>query len=1038
MSPRVRSAVAAVAAVVASPSARPAGPVGFDPDIRPLLAARCVQCHGPDKQKGGLRLDSRAAALAGGDSGPALVPGKAADSLLVKLAAGDDADRVMPPKGDRLTPDQLAKLRAWVDAGADWPATQTETATAHKHWAFRPPQRPPVPEIRNSKPEIRNAIDAFVLARLAKENFSPSPEADKVTLCRRLHLDLIGLPPTPAEVDAFVADRSPDAYGKLVDKLLASPHYGERWARVWLDAARYADSDGFEKDKPRSVWFYRDWVIDAFNRDLPYDRFVTEQVAGDLLPNATQGQRVATGFLRNSMINEEGGVDPEQFRTEAMFDRMECLGKAVLGLTVQCAQCHTHKFDPLTQAEYYKLFAFLNTSAEGSAAVYTPAEEMARADLRRKIAAVEDDLKHTTPGWESELAKWEAAVKGDQPGWAVVRPAVPDETTGGQKFLPRPDGSFLAQGYAATKSGPRFEWANGPAPVTAFRLELLSDPNLPRGGPGRSVEGTGALTEFEAQHGPAGGKMARVKFKKATADVDPPPAPLKPFYHDKTDNSKRLTGPVAFAVDGKGETAWGHDTDPGRRNRPRKAVFVADAPIPAGHTIHVVLKQNHGGWNSDDNQNCNLGRFRLSVTSAPDPAADPLPADVREIVETVPAAERTPAQRAAMFGYWRTTVPAWKDANAKIEALWKEYPEGTTQLVMHDGEARMTRVFKRGDFLKPADQVAPGVPAFLNPLPADAKPDRTGLAKWLTDRNSPTTARAFVNRVWQAHFGAGLVSSPEDLGTQSEPPTHPELLDWLAVEFMDRGWSVKQLHKLIVMSATYRQSSKVSPDLAKRDPENKLLARGPRFRVDAEVVRDIALAASGLLNPTVGGPSVYPPAPAFLFLPPASYGPKVWPEATGPDRYRRGLYVFRFRSVPYPPLAAFDAPPGDTSCVRRSRTNTPLQALTAMNEPTFVEAARALGLRALAAGGTDEERLTDAFRRCVARPPTAEESGVLLELLRAQKTRYAAPDADPWGVAFAGPGEYRKLPNAATPADAAAWTAVARVLLNLDETVTKE
>jgi hypothetical protein len=898
---------------------------------------------------------------------------------------------------------------------------------------------------------IRNPIDAFIRARLEKEGLMPAPEADRVTLIRRLSLDLLGLPPAPEEVEAWLCDQSPGAYERLVDRLLASPHYGERWGRHWLDAARYADSDGYEKDKPRQVWAYRDWVIGALNRDLPYDQFVIEQVAGDLLPHATQDQVVATGYLRGSMVNEEGGVDPEQFRMEGMFDRMDALGKGVLGLTVQCAQCHDHKYDPLTQQDYYRMFAFLNNDHEANVAVYTPAEQQQRADLFRQVRAIEDDLRHTHPDWRERMAKWEAGIRGDRPEWVVLRPEVDIATDDGQRYIPLDDGSFLCQGYAPTKHRVKLTAKTDLTGMTAFRLELLTDPNLPLGGPGRSVWGTCALTEFQVEAAPADDpkKAEKVKLVKATADLNPPEKPLDPIFDDKK-GKRRVTGPVAFAIDGKEDTAWCTDAGPGRRNQPRKAVFNAEKPLdqPGGTVLTFYLSQKHGGWNSDDNQSYNIGRFRLSVTTHPDAVADPLPARVRALL-AVPADRRTPAQQGAVFSYWRTTVPEWQDANDRIEELWRQHPAGASQLVLAArAKPRATHVLVRGDFLRPGKAVEPGVPAFLHPLSrppvanAPGSPNRLDFARWLVDRRSPTTARAAVNRVWQAYFGTGLVATSEDLGTQAEAPSHPELLDWLAVEFMDRGWSLKALHRLIVTSATYRQSSKMAgsgnTNPPSVDPLNRLLARGPRLRVEAEVVRDVALAASGLLDPTFGGPSVHPPAPAFLFEPPASYGPKVWKEEAA-GRYRRALYTFRFRSVPYPVLQAFDAPNGDFACVRRARSNTPLQALTTLNEPVFLDCARALALRTARDGGaTDADRLTYAFRRCLTRAPTAQELSVLLALLDKQAERFSRGGADPWALAAADPGHPPELPPGVTAARLAAWTAVARVLLNLDESITKE
>ena len=489
------------------------------------------------------------------------------------------------------------------------------------------------------------------------------------------------------------------------------------------------------------------------------------------------------------------------------------------------------------------------------------------------------------------------------------------------------------------------------------------------------------------------------------------------------------------------ETAWSFDIGAGRRNVPRKAVFVAEKPVsfPSGTILNIYLKQNHGGWNSDDNQNCNLGRFRLAITATKDAEADPLPKDARTAVST-PSDRRSPAQVAALFDYWRTTVPDWNEANTQIDAAWKTHPEGSTQLVMKAREmSRTTNVLSRGDFLKPLRAVEPGVPAFLNALPANAPVNRLTFANWLVDRKSPTAARAAVNRTWQAYFGTGLVSSSEDLGSQCEPPSHPELLDWLATEFMDKGWSVKSLHKLIVTSATYRQGSKITPELLAKDPYNRLLARGPRFRIDAELVRDVALAASGLLDPKVGGPSVFPPAPEFLFQPPVSYGPKIWPESKGAERFRRAVYTFRYRSVPYPALQTFDAPNGDFACLRRSRSNTPLQALVTLNEPEFLECARALAWNVIRDGGlADSDKIVYAFRRCEARKPSEREAAALLELLEKETKRFLEDGRDPWELAVANPSEKPKLPDGISPAALAAWTVVSRVLLNLDETITKE
>jgi hypothetical protein len=974
-------------------------------------------------------------------------------TLLVRAGAEPPSTPAPQDRQDR----QVRPLRARIHLGA-WPyglandsyfsgtAAPSRAAMlycgkdgeAPPHWAFRAPVRPALPPVRDAA-WVRNALDRFLLARLEKEGLSPARAADRVTLIRRLSLDLTGLPPTPREVDDFVADRNPQAYAKLVERLLASPHFGERWARLWLDLARYADSDGFEKDMLRWIFFYRDWVIGALNRDLPYDQFIIEQLAGDLLDNPTQDQRVATGFLRNSMKNEEGGIDPEQFRMDAMFDRVDALGKSVLGLTVQCCQCHDHKYDPMSQVEYYRLFAYLNNDHEACPVVYTPAEQQKTAEITRRIALIEDGLKQRMPDWPKRLAEWEATVQDNQPRWTVL----PVQQIGDhdQHYFYLKDGSVLAQGYAPTLFQETFQATTDLKEIRAFRLELLNDPNLPAGGPGRSFMGTCALTEFRVEVADAKnpGNKTPVKLETATADYANPERPLESNFDDRS-KRRRVTGPVTYAIDGKDETAWGIDAGPGRRNVPRNAVFATAQNVaqPGGTVVTFRLVQRHGGWNSDDHMNNNLGRFRLSVCGDGRATADPLPREVRAML-AIPREQRTAIQQGAIFRFWRTTVPEWQEANGWIEELWQGWPKGATTLTLvQRAEPRETHVLKRGDFLKPGKAVTAGVPAFLHPLADPKAPaNRLTLARWLVDRRSPTTARVFVNRIWQAYFGTGLVATPEEFGLQGEKPAHPELLDWLAVEFMESGWNIKHLHRLIVHSAAYRQSSRVTPELLEKDPQNRLLARGPRVRVDAEIVRDFALSASGLLDPTVGGPSIFTPAPSFLFTPPASYGPFNWVQAEGRDRYRRALYTFRRRSTPYPMLSTFDAPNGDFSCPRRNRSNTPLQALTTLNEPIFMDCARALAARALKEGGTsDAERLTYAFRRCVSRPPDEVEQATLQALLARERKRLA--DGALNAVEVATGSKDGPLPAGLRADELAVYTIVSRVLLNLDETITKE
>jgi hypothetical protein len=743
------------------------------------------------------------------------------------------------------------------------------------------------------------------------------------------------------------------------------------------------------------------------------------------------------------MYNDEGGRDPETFRMAGLIDRVDAIGTGILGLTLQCAQCHDHKYDPISQEEYYKLLAFLNNDDETEPLVYSPAERETIARLRREMSEVEAGLRASTPDWAARLAAWEDGLAAaGQPHWTVL-PLTDAGTPAEHWYSMREEGSVFTEPSAPGDVTATFTWTTTTAqPVTAFRLELLTDPNLPCGGPGRSLDGTCALSEFEVETAPAAEpkRRTRVKLSAATADVNPAETPLDARFG----GGGRVTGPASFAIDGKPGTAWGIDVGPGRRNRDRKAVFVCAEPIvpaaaefprPGGTIVTFRLRQGHGGANLDGLSNNNLGRFRISATSAAGViTADPLPARVRALLG-VSARRRTPAQVAEIFSYWRTTVPQWKDANERIEALWRQWPAGARTLALAArATPRQTWLLVRGEIEHPGGIVTAGVPAFLHPLPADTgeEPSRLTLARWLVDRKSPTTARAFVNRLWQAYFGRGIVETSEDLGRQSTPPSHPELLDWLAVEFMDHGWSIKHLQRLIVTSATYRQSSDLTPDRLARDPYNRLLARGPRFRVDADVVRDIALAASGLLNDKIGGPSVMPPAPAFLFQPPASFAPFPWVEETGPEKYRRALYTFQRRSTPYPMLQAFDAPDGFASCTRRSRSNTPLQALTTLNEPVFVDCARGLARVAIERGGAGErERLTYACRRAVSRMPSDGELAGLLTLLRSSRQRFERGELNAEKVI--GAAALAGIP----PSEQAAYVVVARVLLNLDEAITK-
>jgi mono/diheme cytochrome c family protein len=990
--------------------------VEFVKDIQPIFEKHCYSCHGEKQQKSGLRLDLKQLALKGGEHGVPLVPGKSVESRLIHLIAGLDPELVMPIKGERLSAEEISILRAWIDQGANWPdgVDKATFVDPRNHWAFKPPVRVPLLAVKNKK-WVRNPIDAFVLARLEKEKLRPSPEADRVTLLRRLSLDLVGLPPTIEEVDEFLADKSPDAYEKTVERLLDSLHYGEKWGRHWLDAARYADSNGYEKDLPRTIWPYRDWVIDALNRDLPFDQFTIHQLAGDLIEKPTTQSRVATGFLRNSMLNEEGGIDPEQFRIEGIIDRIDAIGKTFLGLTIACAQCHNHKYDPISHKEYYEIFAFLNNDDEPELEVPTQAQLNERARIHRAIAEIESELGKKHSDIPEKMREWEKRMRAIAYKWTVLDPEAYYGAVG-TKFVKESDKSLLAQGSSPPVSGYTVTSKTTLTNLTGIRLEVLTDPNLPSYGPGRADNGNFVLTEIYLDIAPLSEptNKQRLTFTNATSDFSQPGFP------------------VSAAIDGveTNKIGWGGEDLPGRRNRPRVAVFeTKDAfGFAEGTELSFTLKQLFGNQHT-------MGRFRLSVLSGVySPQAYPLTAEERAILHMKPE-RRSQSQQQRLFSAFRRGEELFEEENKKIDEEQKKWPAAVRTLVLSDrNDSRATHIFKRGDFKKPTDQVFPAVPAVLNPLPTPLETNRLGFARWIVDTNNPLTARVIVNRMWQHYFGQGFVPTPEDFGTRAEVPSHPELLDWLACEFMDRGWSMKSMHRLIVSSATYRQSSKVTPKLFELDQYNRLLARVPRLRVDAEAVRDIALASSGLLSTKIGGPSVYPPIPEGVMS--VAYTPMKWETSTGEDRYRRGMYTFAKRTVPYPGLITFDAPNGESSCVRRTPSNTPLQALTTLNDAAFHEAAQALALRTYREGGIDDRsRAVYAFRLCTARSPDRKELKSLLALLEEQKRYFYSRTDKALLVALT---DREKLPEEVNLHNVAAWTVVSRVLLNMDETITKE
>jgi hypothetical protein len=995
--------------LVFAAAAKAAPPADFQRDVRPIFAEHCTLCHGvdPADRKSGLRLDVREAALKGGDTGtPAIVPGKPDESELIRRITSTDANEVMPPPKHKkpLAPKQIETLTQWIKDGAPY----------ESHWAFGAPRKAQVPEGGPAHP-----VDAFVTARLKERGLALLPAAVPAALCRRLYLDLIGLPPSPQELAAFERE----GFEATVEKLLASERFGEKWARHWLDAARYSDTNGYEKDMPREQWKWRDWVVEALNRDLPYDQFLIEQLAGDLFPGATTQQIIATGFLRNSMINEEGAIVPEQFRMVEMFDRMDCLGKAVLGLSTQCAQCHSHKFDPLTQDEYYGMFAFLNTSYEAQSWVYTPEQEQQKAEIEAGIRAAEDRLRNGRAQWVQELAAWEQSLLEKRAGWEPLVATLLETVSGLNHPTQEADLSILMKGHVSSDvfmlSAPVLDG------VTGLRLEALNHRDLPFNGPGRSRLGTWGMNELEVfVKKPDGKEWEKQKLVSATADFSEP--------EKKQPDGKKASGPVAHLIDGTDDTTWNADRGVGRHNQPSVAVVQFEQPLqfPAGTQLKIV-------WRMTDM----LGCCRFSITRQPAPVAPPA-AHAAVLAVQTPAEARTPDQNAAIFASWRASLAEAKPINDEIEALWGRYPQAPTS-ILHLAEQepenrRQTSLLDRGSWDQPVRVVEPHTPAAFHPFAADLPRNRLGFARWLTDTRSPLTARVAVNRIWQAIFGTGLVETAEDFGTRAPVPEYRELLDWLAVDFMEQGWSQKRLIRTIVSSAVYRQTSQAPAELVERDPRNVWLARGPRFRADAEVVRDIALAVSGLLTQKLGGPSVIPPVPQNVLDYNFTY-PAYWKPADGPDRYRRALYGFRKRSMPDPVMSNFDAPNADFACARRVRSNTPLAALTGLNEPIFVESARAMALRVLREAGKDDaERADYAFFLCTSRRPTAPEREAVLNLLKSRREKLAEGWLNPREVATGDPARLPELPAGTTPQDAAAWTMAARVLLNLDETISKK
>ncbi|HEY0548560.1 MAG TPA: PSD1 and planctomycete cytochrome C domain-containing protein [Verrucomicrobiae bacterium] len=1029
-------------AFTATSSSRAAAKLDFKRDVQPIFEQRCYECHGEKKQKSGLRLDRRAAVFQGGDSGkPAIIGGKSSESPLLQRLTSKDADEMMPPKGEPLSEAQVALIRQWIDQGASWP--DDGSTSGKKHWAYEKPVRPAVPKVRAQKSAIKNPIDAFALERLQQEKLKASPEAERATLIRRVSLDIIGLPPMVNEVDAFLADKSPGAYEKVVDRLLASPHYGERWARSWLDLARYADTQGYEKDNRRTMWPWRDWVISALNRNAPFDEFTIEQLAGDLLPNATQEQKVATGFHRNTMTNTEGGTDNEEFRHEAVVDRVNTTFGAWMATTMSCAQCHNHKYDPLTMKEYYQAYAFLNSTADVDADDERPTMKVPTRAQTVELAARRDVLKAATKSFNEAAAKpnladaqrkWEAATVLVLTNWQALDP---NEFTsaGGATMSKTASKAVVVSGDNPSNDTYRVTTTIGSGTVTGIRLEVLDTGETKV--LGRGYNGLFVLRNFQVSM-LRDGETNALKFSKAAAD----------FSEKNFDVQNLLTG--------KGD-GWSIATSDPRTRVRRSAYFTFEKPlrVETNATLQFTLKHN------EKYAGANLMRFRLYTTSGEQVSPPATLSNEERTILLTAAEQRDEKQRTKLKEYFQSIAPELKevrDALASARKAEKEWNDSIpiVSVLEELAKPRETHMLMRGSFLSKGERVQPGVPAVMNALDTNQPLNRLAFARWLVDTNNPLTARVMVNRFWEQLFGIGLVETSEDFGTQGEAPSHPKLLDWLACEFMaptpsvppasrrvgeetrqETGgtlpWDMKHILRLIVTSATYRQSSRVTPEIFQRDPYNRLLARGPRRRLEAEMVRDQALTVSGLLSRKLGGAPVMPPQPDGVWQ--IVYSGDKWETSKGDDKYRRGIYTFWRRTSPYPSMVSFDAPSREFCVVRRPRSNTPLQALTLLNDPVYVECAQALARRMLNEGGaTAEQRAAYGIRLCLARDAKPAEAKKLTALAEKEIARYQEDAASATKfVKFAGAKEEQ-----ADSAELAAWTIVANVLLNLDEFVMKQ
>ena len=1010
----------------------------FNRDVRPILSDRCFACHGPDGEdrQAGLRLDDREAAAAELASGArAIVPGDPKQSEIIARITSTDPDVVMPPPrlNKPITPAEAEILKRWIAEGAEY----------RGHWAFERLERPAVPDVKNTA-WPRTPIDRFILTRLEHEGLAPNPEADRVTLARRLALDLTGLPPEPAAVDAFVADASADAYERYVDSLLASPHYGERMAIEWLDASRYADSHGYQTDSSRSNWPWRDWLIRAYNDNLPFDQFTIHQLAGDMLEHPSRDQIVATGFNRNHRINGEGGIIAEEWRVETVIDRVETTSQTWMALSAGCARCHDHKYDPLSQREFYALFALFNNVPESGTImgslnrsggnsdplhlIPSPEQELEIGRLEKVVVDAEAAVQAEVANIDALVAKWEESIRpalaAPHDAWEPFEP-LELRSIGGAGFRRSEDGTWFVEGKLTPRDTYEFETLVPADGLGGIRLEVLPDASLAGGGFGRSGNGNVVVTKIEAEIEPPGdAKVIPVELVRAEATYEQDGWPAVSVLQMKGENGK----------------GWGIDGhDPTKREPRRIALFPARAvPLPENSRLVVRIRQEAFDGHT-------IGRFRLAFSPA-EPAllgvdGSKLPPAVHEAL-AVDAADRTPQQKTEIAKFYRANVDgpilrAQKAREAASKSLDSFKASLPSAMVMQEGPQREAFVLLRGEYDKRGEQVTAALPAFLPPLPEGTKADRLALAKWLVSRDHPLTSRVWVNRTWERLFGTGLCKTSENLGSQAEYPSHPELLDWLAAEFMEAGWDMKRIVKLLVTSAVYRQAATVTPATLSADPANRLLARGPRIRLPAEMVRDAALAAGGLIVPSIGGPSVRPWMPDGVWDETSKYGDlRGYVADSGPGRYRRTMYTIWKRTAAPPTMLLFDAPNRETCIVKRSRTNTPLQALALLNETTFVEAAHGLARRMIADGGaTPADRIAHGFRLAIGRTPTAAEIAVLVAGFEADLSAFAAAPERAEKYAAVG---LVKQPEAVPAVEFAAYSLAANVIFNLDEFVMRE